>query len=60
MLFTLQGQMIYMWMNKTRLCVLILGWWKIDENKAHEKRVAGLIAAICQQSLHALNNGKKQ
>ena len=52
--------MIYMWMNKTRLCVLILGWRKIDENKAHEKRVAGLIAAICQQSLHALNNGKKQ
>ncbi|XP_066029801.1 uncharacterized protein [Pocillopora verrucosa] len=32
------------------------GWWKIDENKAHEKRVAGLIAAISQQSLHALNN----
>lgn len=22
------------------------GWRKIDENKAHEKRVAGLIAAI--------------
>ena len=60
MLFTLQGQRIYMWMKETRLCVLILGWRKIDENKAREKRVAGLIAAICQQSLHALNNGKKQ
>ena len=53
MLFTLQGQRIYMWMKETRLCVLILGWRKIDENKAREKRVAGLIAAICQQSLHA-------
>ena len=60
MLFTLQGQRIYMWLKETRLCVLILGSRKIDENKAHEKRVAGLIAAICQQGLHALNNGKKQ
>ncbi|RMX61350.1 hypothetical protein pdam_00024249, partial [Pocillopora damicornis] len=34
------------------------GWRKIDENKAHEKRVAGLIAAICQQRLHAVNNGE--
>ena len=34
-------------------CILILGWRKTDENKAHEKRVAGLIAAIRQQSRHA-------
>ena len=26
--------------------ILILGWGKTDENKALEKRVAGLIAAI--------------
>ncbi|CAH3147553.1 unnamed protein product [Pocillopora meandrina] len=34
-------------------CILILDWRKTDENKAHEKRVAGLITAIRQWSLHA-------
>ena len=33
-------------MKETRFCILILGWGKTDENKALEKRVAELIAAI--------------
>ena len=43
-------------MKETRFCILILGWWKTDQNIAQEKRVAELIDAIC----HSLNNIEKQ
>ena len=43
-------------MKETRFFILILGWWKTDQNIAQEKRVVELIDAI----RHSLNNGEKQ